>query len=111
MRSVIKRWRRFILLVALCIGPVTAFAWDGVVQGVPFQVDVTDGSNGGLRVYIGSTGWCNPAYNWAYLNSTDSNYSAYVAAILMAKATGASIIIYQTKDTNGLCHIGYLMLT
>jgi hypothetical protein len=37
MRSAIKRCRRFILLVALCIGPVTAFAWDGVVQGVPTQ--------------------------------------------------------------------------
>jgi hypothetical protein len=59
----------------------------------------------------GGNGWCSPYYNWAYVNSTDSNYAAYVAAVVMAKATGASVIIFQTKDANGYCQIGYLSVS
>jgi hypothetical protein len=98
------------LLVSHLFAPSVSLAWDGQVTGVPSQIDVTDGGNLGFRVYLQSA-MCGTSYNWAYLNSTDSNYSTYVAALLMAKAQGGTVIIYSNKDSNGYCHIGYVMLT
>jgi hypothetical protein len=85
-----------------------ALAWDGAVSGIPTVIDVTDGNNYGFRVYVGSQAMCGNANNWGYLNSTDSNYSAYVAAILMAKAQGSTLVVYSNRDANGYCHIGYM---
>jgi hypothetical protein len=112
MKSVASFWSTAVVAVSLLAGSGVALAWDGVVEGIPTEIDVTDGADLGFRVYVaaptGGSGWCSPSYNWAYLNSTDSNYSAYVATVLTAKATGSSVLIYQTKDANGYCHIGYL---
>jgi len=112
MKWLVNFGRRTVVTLSLLSGSGIALAWDGVIQGVPTQIDVTDGADLGFRVYVaaptGGSGWCSLSYNWAYLNSTDSNYSAYVAAVLMAKATGSSVLIYQTRDANGFCHIGYL---
>jgi hypothetical protein len=99
-----------LLLAALFLAPSLAVAWDGQVTGVPIQIDVTDGGNLGFRVYLPAA-MCGNSYNWAYLNATDSNYSAYVATLLMAKMQGATVIVYSNKDGSGFCHIGYIMLT
>lgn len=80
-------------------------AWDGTQTIVPQQIDVTDGGNLGFRVWGPS---CGGAANFAYLNFTDSNYSTYIAVILMAKSQGLQVTFYTTKDSSGFCHIGYI---
>ena len=97
---------------ALCIffisifGAVSsAWAWDETQSFVPWQIDVTDGSNYGFRVWGVS---CGGVAAFGYLLSTDSNYSTYVAVILMAKAQGNTVTFYTNLDANGYCHIGYI---
>ena len=101
------------MLATICVATPLAFgsqvasAWDGTQTIVPEYIDVTDGGNYGFRVWGLS---CGGTTNYAYLNSTDSNYSTYVATILMSRAQGLSVTFYTTKDTNGFCHIGYIGL-
>jgi hypothetical protein len=94
-------------LLLLCLGgPIEpALAWDGTQTMIPGQIDVTDGSNLGFRVWGPS---CSGAQNFAYLLNTDSNYDTYVAVILMAKAEGITVTFYTTLDASGFCHLGYL---
>ncbi|MEA3175059.1 MAG: hypothetical protein QOF42_2470 [Gammaproteobacteria bacterium] len=99
--------------ILLCTGlfalPSLSLAWDGYVTGVLTQIDVTDGANSGFRVYLPAA-MCANTYNWAYLNSTDSNYTAYAAALLMAKSQGLTVQIYSNRDANEYCHIGYISI-
>ena len=86
-----------------------ALAWDGTPTGIPGQIDVAQGSGLGYRIYLSpAVSMCGNSNTWAYLNTTDINYSTYVATIMMAKAQGFSILVYTTVDANGYCHIGYL---
>jgi len=85
-----------------------AHAWDGVVSGAIYAVEITGGNNYGFRVFVtGVTNMCGSGSNWAFLNEADSNYKTYVAAILAAKAQGSPVIVYSTSE-NGYCHIGYI---
>ena|SRR5579884_2624779 len=108
-RRVLKRKPLPHMALALLLAVVApvASAWDGTQTIVPSLIDVTDGGNYGFRVW-GPT--CGGVANFAYLNSADSNYSTYIAAILMAKAQGLQVTFYMTKDSNGFCHIGYIGL-
>jgi hypothetical protein len=86
----------------------SAFAWDGAVPGTIQRIDVTGGTNQGFRVYLtGMPVMCTNGSTWAYLNSTDSNYNAYVSALLMAKTVGYQVTLYTTT-VNGYCQIGYI---
>ncbi|GFE84714.1 hypothetical protein GCM10011487_67140 [Steroidobacter agaridevorans] len=90
--------------------PATASAWDGTVNDTISQIDVTDGDQLGFRIYFPNSTACGNAHNWAYLNRGDSNYQAYVAAALMAKATGTPVTVYSNVDANGYCHVRFLTL-
>ena len=57
------------VLLGAFLSPSISLAWDGQVTGVPFQIDVTDGANFGLRVYLTASPMCGTSVNWAYLNS------------------------------------------
>jgi hypothetical protein len=92
-------------VAASILGLNVAQAWDGIQTTVPGDIDVTDGGNYGFRVW-GPT--CGGVSSFAYLLATDSNYSTYVAVILMAKSQGITVTFYTTKDSNGYCHIGYI---
>ena len=108
-----NRLRRFNLGLLLAIAslyiPGLTLAWDGQATGVPTGIDVTDGGQQGFVVYL-PTAMCGNSYNWAYLNATDSNYPAYVAALLMAKAQGSTVVVFSNLDGNGYCHIGYVAI-
>ncbi|HEU5134467.1 MAG TPA: hypothetical protein VFU13_04925 [Steroidobacteraceae bacterium] len=94
--------------VVLCASPV-ALAWDGYPSGVPGLIQVTHGDNYGFRVQFSpAVPMCGNDNHWAYLNSTDSNYSTYVAVIMMAKSQGQPVMVYSNRDTNGYCRIGHL---
>lgn len=82
--------------------------WDGAQTGRITVLDVTGGANYGLRVYLEGVGsMCNGGAAWAYLLDTDSNYKAYAAALLMAKAQKSQVLVYTTNK-GGYCHIGYI---
>ncbi len=105
---------RFKNLLASLIGlffAISAYSWDGAQTGTVTQLDVTNGSNYGIRVFLSSgVPMCTGSTNyWGFLYSTDSNYNTYVAAIMMAKATGARLTLYLTNE-GGFCHIGYVTL-
>jgi hypothetical protein len=95
--------------LALIALPGLSFGWDGSVSGVVTMIDITSGGNGDFRIYF-PIAMCGNTFNRAYLNSTDSNYSAYTAALLMAKAQGLTVYAYSNRDANGYCHIGYIQI-
>lgn len=102
--------RALIGFIALCVSPVV-LAWDGIPVGVPGSIDVAQGTGLGFRVHFSpAVSMCGNSNVWAYLNTTDINYSTSVATIMMAKAQGLSVVLYTTADTNGYCHIGYISL-
>jgi hypothetical protein len=90
---------------------VPANAWDGSASGKISRIDVTDASNYGMRVYLtGVSHMCTGGADWAYLNESDSNYKVYVAALMMAKAQGSTVII-DSNLQGSYCHIGYIAVT
>ena len=102
---------RFVALAGLCVFASVAHAWDGAVAGKIAAVDVTGGANFGFRVYLDPYQvMCTGGPFWAYLNDIDSNYKSYVAALLLAKASGSRVLIYTTNE-GGYCHIGYLSVS
>jgi hypothetical protein len=95
----------FFFVIVLALRTQLAWSWDGAKTMVPGTIEVTDGGNYGFRIWGPS---CGGVANFAYLQSTDSNYGTYVAVILMAKAQGLQLTFYTNKDSNGYCHIGYV---
>ena len=99
------------LFLAFSTSPV-AHAWDGVATGVISGIDtVNETNNYELRVFLGSTVMCNnttPSMNtWGYLNSSDPNYKATVANLMLAFATGKTVTIFTMNEGYG-CHIHYV---
>lgn len=100
-----KRW---VLAALLCVMNQMALAWDGMVTGKVILMEVTHGTNFGVRVTLDNGApACTGGPSWAYLNEADSNYKVYVATFLTAKAMGTPVTIYSTKENN-FCHIGHL---
>ena len=92
--------------------PRFAYAWDGVATGTISRIDtVNETNNFELRVFLGSTVMCNnttPSMNtWGYLNSSDANYKATLANLMLAFATGKSVTIFTINEGGG-CHIHYV---
>jgi len=113
MVRLIRRGLASTLAAAAVVASGPCFAWDGVVSGTVSEVDVTAGNNFALRVFL--SGVSGPlctgsTSSFGYLNNTDSNYSTYVAAVMMAKATGARVAMYLTL-VSGQCQIGYLAVS
>lgn len=97
------------LLTAAVIS-APAHAYDGQVNGVPGLIEVTNGSNYGFRVSLGTV-MCTNGSGFAYLNEADSNYKTYVALVLMAKAQSLAITVFSNRDSSGYCHIEDIQMT
>jgi hypothetical protein len=97
------------VVAALCVGS-PALAWDGVVSGTITSIDVTGATNYAFRVGVGgyAGSYCGGVANFAYINATDDNYSAYVAALISAKVVSSMVDLYLVRDSNGYCQIGYI---
>lgn len=93
----------------LCFVASPSFAWDGAVAGTIAQIDIADGTNFGFRVTLSSGPvMCTGGATWAYLNDSDSNYKAFIATLLLAKAAGRQVTVYTT-NSGAYCHIGYIV--
>lgn len=86
-------------------------AWDGIPTGTINVIDVTAGDNAAFRVWTRDAGpHCTGGASWAYLNESDSNYTTYVATLLLARSLGQQVVLYTTAEADGVCRIGHLAL-
>lgn len=102
-------WRVALAVVtgAWLVAP-PAVAWDGYPIGTVTALDVTGGSNYGLRISLaGVAVMCTGGPSWAYLNDTDSNYKAFAAALMLAMAQNTTVRVYSNR-VGDYCHIGYI---
>ena len=98
------------LALAACMH-LTATAWGGVTTGKVSQVHVANAGNLPFRVYLeGNPVLCTGGMAEGYLDDTDANYKTYVATLLMAKATGASVILHADVGLYSRCRIGYVVM-
>ena len=98
--------------VALLSASSTVFAWDGSNNGTIAQIEITEGGNYGLRIFLtGNPAMCGNTNTWAYLEPTDSNYNGYLAVLLMAKVQATPVSIYTTRNAYGYCHISDISIS
>jgi len=90
--------------------PGSAFAYDGSANDTISQIDVSDDTNLGLRVYFANSTACGNTNNWAYVLSTDPNFQIYAAVLAEAKVMGSTVTVFSTRDSRGYCHLGYVQL-
>lgn len=112
MRNTLKFASLLLASSLLLAAPLAAFAYDGTITGTISQIDVNNayGDEYAVRVYMGGAALCGNANTWAYVNSNDTNYSSFLAALLSAKAQGETLIVMSNQDSGGFCHIVYLSL-
>jgi hypothetical protein len=107
------------LLAMACVAAVGAGAagpasatWDGVINGKITQIDtITETNNFEFRVYLGVSPVCTTnattTRDFAYMNSSDPNYKATVANLMMAYSTGKNVTLYTMNDGGIGCHLHY----
>jgi len=82
-----KNLSLIVVLLSSTLASLQASAYDGTANGKISQIDVTDNSNFGVRVYMaGFPTMCTGGSNFAYLYNTDSNFNVYLANLMLAKA-------------------------
>lgn len=90
---------------------VPAAAWGGITTGKISQVHVSNAGNLPFRVALeGYPLLCAGGLAEGYLDDTDANYKTYVATLLMAKATGASVTLFADMGSASRCRIGYVVM-
>lgn len=110
LRTSIQALAILAILVATVL-PLPALAWGGVTTGKILRVHVTGAGNLPFRVNLeGHPVLCEGGMAEGYLDDTDGNYKTFVASLLMAKATGASVTLYADVGSFSRCRIGYMML-
>lgn len=108
--------RQAITIMALSLSANLAYGFDGFVSGKIAEIYGVGGAAGApgnfdIRVFIeNQPSLCPGALdaNWAYLDSTDPNYKALLAMLLMAQASGKTINLYTTKGPTNRCQIAFL---
>lgn len=108
------RFRLLAPVVAVALGAclhMPAAAWGGITTGKIVRLHVTGAGNLPFRVNLeGDPILCTGGLSEGYLDDTDGNYKTYVAALLMAKATGATVTLYADVGLYSRCRIGYVVL-
>jgi hypothetical protein len=102
---------KFVSMAAFLLGlPTVALSWDGAVSGTVSSIEV-NGAAQSFRITIsGISSMCGNSNNWAYISTGDTNYNAYVAALMSAKALGSTVSIYTTLDASAYCHVGDIVV-
>lgn len=115
MRCGRRWWCRLVgyALMLLSVFSAPAFAWDGYVSGTITQIDtVAETNNYETRIYVGGATVCNNTSpdlaTLGYLNSSDPNYKAVVANLMLAYTMGRKVEIFTMNDNNVGCHIHYV---
>lgn len=91
--------------------PLHAAAWGGITTGKILQMDVAPAGNLPLRVWLeGTPVLCEGGMAEGYLDDSDANYKVFVAALMMAKATNATVTLYADVGAVNRCRIGYVSI-
>jgi hypothetical protein len=103
---------RVALFCFFCAFSIKAFAWDGIKQGVPGTIEISQAGNYAFRVYVsGVPKICEASIaGFVYLEPGDDNYSTFVAAIFMAKAQGTSLAFYGNLEASGYCRLRHVAI-
>jgi hypothetical protein len=102
-------WPQAAALIAALALPLPSLAWGGITTGKISQMDVANARNLPFRVHLeGSPVLCEGGLAEGYVDDADANYKVYVAALMMAKATGATVTLYADVGAVGRCRIGYV---
>ncbi len=80
-------------------GQISSMWFVGSAGGAPGNYDV--------RVILANNPVICNNQIWAYINVGDANYSAMVAGLLAAKASGNTVLLDVTTDGAGYCHLAY----
>jgi len=74
----------------------------GVIQ----SLQVFGENNFAFRIRLeGVSEMCSLGENWAYVESTDSNYQTKVSVLMSAFAMGAPITVYTEASSRNHCHL------
>ncbi|WP_157597672.1 MULTISPECIES: hypothetical protein [unclassified Rhizobacter] len=115
------RLRRSIVAALMMFGLVAAPSAAEVSGTVSRIMVVTANAgapgNADLRVYLSGVSACPGATdpNWAFLNLTDPNYKAVLAAVLTSQTTGKTLVMGTQPvalggGANSYCQILYVYL-
>ncbi len=110
----IAKLKTLLLLAGLAFAGQTS-AWDGAVIGTISQIDTVanEPNDYEVRIYLGGITMCtatNGTQDFAYMNSTDNNFKATLANLMMAYSMGKTVNIYTMNDSSVGCHIHYVMV-
>lgn len=105
-----KAQLRKVVIAAIFGVPALAQATD--VTGTVGQIEVNaTGSNGSFRVYTTAVNnMCGDTNTETLINTTDPNYSVVVAVLLSAKSLGSTVVFSSTQQSDGTCHLYYIVV-
>jgi hypothetical protein len=107
-----KRLGSTAALLLASMFPSHALPWGGVTTGRIAQLHISAAGNLPLRVYLeGAPVLCVNGMAEGYLDDADPNYKVYAAALMMAKATGATVTLYADVGLYNRCRIGYVVVS
>lgn len=88
---------------------VSAAQASTATSGKILQLDVATAGNLPFRVYLeGLPILCTGGIHEGYIDDSDANYKIYVAALMLAKATGATVTLFSDIGLYGRCKVTYL---
>jgi hypothetical protein len=61
-----------------------------------------------FRIFLAGYPVICDTQNWAYVNTTDVNYSSIVASVLSARAMGSTVTLHVIQDSKSYCVLGYM---
>lgn len=114
-RTVRLLLRVCLLLAGIGISSEVCYACCYSAQGQISQVQLiaspagAPGAQDFRVILVGNVPICG-TNTWAYINSTDANYAASVAALLSAKLSGSTVQLNSSPDSAGNCQIYYFTL-
>jgi len=108
-----RRWiSRVLALLIATLFPLHALSWGGVVSGKVAEIHATAAGNLPFRVYlVGAPVLCAGGMAEGYLDDADPNYKVYVAVLMMARLTGATVTLYSDVGAYSRCKIGYVVVS
>jgi hypothetical protein len=110
MKSLISKCLRPIVAVAAVGCALPVFAGSGMNSGGienTFVASTTffTQSPGDYLITIAGLDTLCPGHGFAYLLTTDSNYTTLTNFLSVARQNGEHIYVYWTTDAKGYCHI------
>ncbi|MDR7050150.1 hypothetical protein J2X54_002631 [Duganella sp. 3397] len=109
--------RKILLALTLTLVNAYAYAYDGSANGKIVRMESAGGANAGanfdIRVTLapGVAACGAGTVDWVYLNTTDYNYKAMLATLMMAQSMDKTVTIYSTKVAGQYCNIGWIHIT